>query len=101
MKTEPSLWSRSGKIVSLVNLRGAQLFIEATPLPIGVEASDGQVRVAPAIRTLLLRIGELKGFGIRKAAMTRHVHTDRTTFFEFRFSPTMDGILDLRKPARE
>jgi hypothetical protein len=97
VETEPRFWDSSGKIVSLVNLRGAQVFIELTPLPV----EFGRVKVAPAVtpelRTMRLQVGELDGFWIKASDTKRHTGVDGSVFYEYRFPPTVDQILELTK----
>ncbi|MEA2414572.1 MAG: hypothetical protein QOI58_1229 [Thermoanaerobaculia bacterium] len=95
LETEPRSWNSSGRIVSLVNLRGTQLFIELTPLPLTFGETKHEPSVTPLLRSLVLRIGELDGLWLHVDQLTKHSGIDGAPFYEYRFPSTMDEILDL------
>lgn len=98
MQSDSRSWASSGKIVSLANLRGAQMFIQFTPLPLweyGVPTPPN--RVAPTLQTLIVEIGDLYPFWIDVSKTTLHRTDDGSVFYEFRFPPTIDEILELNR----
>jgi hypothetical protein len=98
MESDSRSWASSGKIISLANLRGAQMFIQFTPLPLweyGIPTP--QNRVVPTLQTLVVEIGDFYPFLIDVGKTTLHKTDDGSVFYEFRFPPTIDEILELNR----
>ena len=91
LATDPTSWNGTGQIISLLDLRGAQMFIEIPPA-ITVLGNE-RVQITRSARYLRLRLGEFEGFGIRADELKRHVGADGLPFFEYRFPTTLDQIL--------
>lgn len=93
LETESRYWNSSGKIISLLDLRGAQMFVEVTPFTQRAAGSNREMRAAPTPRMLLLQVDELDGLWITE--LTQHKGEDGLTYYEYRFPETLDGILRL------
>jgi hypothetical protein len=91
LSTDPRSWNGTGQVISLLDLRGAQMFIEIPPAVtvVGTE----RVRISRSALYLRLRVGEFEGFGIRADELKRHVGVDGLPFFEYRFPTTLEPIL--------
>jgi hypothetical protein len=96
LETNPKYWGGSGRIISLADLRGAQVFIEITPTPVSPdEAVAPKEYVVPGVREMIVDIGELHGIAISTAELAKHVGDDGLPFYEYRFANTTDAILQL------
>lgn len=92
LSADSRLGSHSGRIVSLVTLRRAQMFIELQPLP---AMADHDARVAPELSQLKIHVDNLDAFWIDVERMTQHAGPNGYVVYEYRFPDTVDAILAL------
>jgi len=84
MRTESRFWSSSGKIISVPDLRGTQMFVEVFPL-------GGHVKVD--LDRIVIQIGDLRGLWLTADRMTKHVGAKTGhVLYEFRFPGTTAEI---------
>lgn len=95
LETEPRYWNGSGEIISLVDLRGAQMFVEITPLASRADEATPAARVIPDLRRLALQTGELDALWFSIDSMRRHTGDDGLPFYEYRFPDSTREILRL------
>ncbi len=93
LESDPRHWRSSGRIISVPDLRGAQLFIGTWSM--GSTTTNEEKLAASGLRTVRLEIGELDSLWMSTDSMTKHVADDGGVFWEYRFPATTDAILAL------
>lgn len=93
LDSDPRYWRSSGRIISVLDLRGTQLFIGTWSM--GSTTTNEEKLAASGLRTVQLKIGELDSLWISTDGMTKHNSDDGGIFWEYRFPATTDAILAL------
>jgi hypothetical protein len=94
LRAEGNHWRSSGKIISVPDLRGAQVFIDVRSSNGSVATNEEKVLIS-GLQSVQLRVGDLDDFWIPVANMKKHHATNGAIFWEYRFPPTTDEILAL------
>jgi hypothetical protein len=85
LTTDRDYWNSSGKIISVADLSGAQVFVEVSRWRIDVAAREDSPVIAPRPVLMILKVGELSSLWIHPQDLTRHVGEDGHVFWEYRF----------------
>jgi hypothetical protein len=91
LTTNPDDWKASGKIISLLDLRGSQMFVDVAPA-VAVVGTE-RVRIPHTLRHLRLRSGVFEGLWIFDHDVRTHVGVDGLPFYEYRFPVELEPIL--------
>jgi hypothetical protein len=86
-------WRSSGRIISVPDLRGAQLFIGVWSTSSSL--TDETKQLSAGLHTVQLKIGDLDTFWLPTNRMTKHLDDDEAVFWEYCFPATIDAILAL------
>jgi hypothetical protein len=95
IESKDRYWNSSGKIISALDLAGAQVFITSEHILVSVE--EPQKRVHPELSAVALHISNRKSLWFRAQKLTVHTHRDGPKIYEYRFPDKFEQIdTDLR-----
>jgi hypothetical protein len=89
--TNSSQWESSGELLSVLDLRGAQMVIDVHPRR--TDQLQGQL----LLFDFELFIGPLQALWLPKDRLTAHYLPNGDSVYEFIFPETLEGILDLQR----
>lgn len=89
--SNPSQWQSSGEILSVLDLRGAQMVVDVHPRR--TDQSQGQL----TLEDLELFIGSFQALWLPKARFTPRQLPNGDVAYEFIFPRTLEGILSLER----
>ena len=91
IKSDERYWDSTGKIISLLDLANAQVFITTGHSLVSFE--EPEKRVHPSVHTIVLDIGARQGLWFREAQLKKHKDpVDGKTIYEYRFPATIEDI---------
>ena len=93
-QTNPEQWQNSGEIISLMDLRGAQMVLD--PHPRRTDSATGELQLAE----FELFVGSLQAFWLPRKVWTVRRLPNGDEVYEFVFPSTLDEILALERRER-
>ena len=93
--SEHRFWNSTGRILSVTDLEGSQVFVTAGHTLVSFE--EREKRVHPTVQTVILEIGARKGLWFRSDDLDHHIDVDGDTIYEYRFPNSAEELVnDLR-----
>jgi len=92
LHTNSEQWQSSGRILSLLDLRDAQLIVDMHP-----RRSDDAAFTQPEIETVELQVGALDSLWLPRSRLIAHSLPNGDAIYEFKFPSKLEEILALQR----